>query len=232
MHKSHKLARTDIAPSDTAIDPSVWPSAMARLGEAIGHIVVASAANALSLVHQPAIAIDPFGVVLETNEEMHRIFDCGFKIRNQRLTTNDRQAATSLQRFIDQLPDMPNDGSFAAQPIIVRRNDKRAIVIRALPVHPLVPAPVRGAYALLTFSLVGSRSPLDQVLLSRVFLLTPAEARLAALVAAGLSLKVAAEELAIKRETARNQLKAIFAKTGTHRQGQLIALLLTLCSLA
>ncbi|MGI8568738.1 MAG: helix-turn-helix transcriptional regulator, partial [Methylocella sp.] len=37
---------------------------------------------------------------------------------------------------------------------------------------------------------------------------------------------VAARELNISRETARNQLKAVFAKTGTHRQSELVALLL------
>ena len=36
---------------------------------------------------------------------------------------------------------------------------------------------------------------------------------------------MAAGELGLARETARNQLKAVFAKTGTHRQGELIALL-------
>jgi DNA-binding CsgD family transcriptional regulator len=31
--------------------------------------------------------------------------------------------------------------------------------------------------------------------------------------------------LEISRETARNQLKAVFVKTATHRQGELVALL-------
>ncbi len=43
--------------------------------------------------------------------------------------------------------------------------------------------------------------------------------------ATGVSPEQAGEELGIARETARNQLKAIFAKTATHRQGELIALL-------
>jgi DNA-binding CsgD family transcriptional regulator len=71
---------------------------------------------------------------------------------------------------------------------------------------------------------------LDQGLLMRIFSLTPAEARLAALMVEGKSLEAAAEKLAVKRETARNQLKAIFAKTETNRQGQLVALLSSLCS--
>jgi DNA-binding CsgD family transcriptional regulator len=37
---------------------------------------------------------------------------------------------------------------------------------------------------------------------------------------------IAARELKIARETARNQLKAVFAKTNTHRQSELVALLM------
>jgi hypothetical protein len=37
---------------------------------------------------------------------------------------------------------------------------------------------------------------------------------------------IAARELKISRETARNQLKSVFAKTDTHRQSELVALIL------
>ena len=62
-------------------------------------------------------------------------------------------------------------------------------------------------------------------LLSLCFGLSAAEARLAARLAAGEGLETAAHELAITKATARNQLKAIFAKTGVHRQSELTALL-------
>jgi DNA-binding CsgD family transcriptional regulator len=45
-----------------------------------------------------------------------------------------------------------------------------------------------------------------------------AETRITERIAVGVSLEKAAEDLGISRETARNQLKAVFAKTGTHRQ--------------
>lgn len=229
---SDKLAQTHLAPSDAIAHLPVWPSAISRICETIDHVALASATNALTLVNQPTVAIDRFGVVLEANKEAHHIFDGDLKVRNRRLTTTDREAMASLQNFIDQLPNAASNASLATQSIIVRRKDKSAIIIRALPVRPFAQGWFPGAYALLTFSVVGRRLQLDQRLLRRVFLLTPAEARLAALVAAGASLEAAAEELAVKRETARNQLKAIFAKTGTHRQGQLVALLSTLCSFA
>jgi DNA-binding CsgD family transcriptional regulator len=58
-----------------------------------------------------------------------------------------------------------------------------------------------------------------------LFGLTAAETRLALRLLTGESLRSAAAALGITYESARSQLKAIFQKTGTHRQGELIALL-------
>jgi DNA-binding CsgD family transcriptional regulator len=49
--------------------------------------------------------------------------------------------------------------------------------------------------------------------------------KVATVIAEGLSLEDAAEKLGIAKATARNHLSATFAKTATHRQGELIALL-------
>lgn len=57
------------------------------------------------------------------------------------------------------------------------------------------------------------------------FGLTPAEARLAARLAGGDTLEHAADALNVTKETARSQLKQVFAKTETHRQSELVALL-------
>jgi DNA-binding CsgD family transcriptional regulator len=54
--------------------------------------------------------------------------------------------------------------------------------------------------------------------------LTRREAQLAARLAAGLSVGQAANDMNLTQGTARNHLKSIFAKTGTSRQGELIAL--------
>jgi DNA-binding CsgD family transcriptional regulator/PAS domain-containing protein len=58
--------------------------------------------------------------------------------------------------------------------------------------------------------------------------LTPAEARLALLLLEGKSLAEAAELNHVTQNTLRSQLKSIFAKTGTRRQGELIGLLVAL----
>lgn len=62
-------------------------------------------------------------------------------------------------------------------------------------------------------------------LLERLYSLTPAEARLARLLAADRSLEEAADELGIKTSSARTVLKRVFAKTHTSRQASLVRLL-------
>jgi DNA-binding CsgD family transcriptional regulator len=57
------------------------------------------------------------------------------------------------------------------------------------------------------------------------FGLTPAEFRLCAALADGVSLKACAQNWNRSYETLRSQLKTVLAKTGTHRQAELVALL-------
>ncbi len=63
--------------------------------------------------------------------------------------------------------------------------------------------------------------------LARLYGLTPAEARLAAQLLAGASIKEAAEHLQVTERTARWTLGRVFTKTGTRRQSELIRLVLS-----
>ena len=64
-------------------------------------------------------------------------------------------------------------------------------------------------------------------LLRSHFGLTHAEARLALHLVAGETLRCTAVKLSITYETARSQLKSIFKKTRTHRQAELVIVVLT-----
>ncbi|MBB4614104.1 helix-turn-helix transcriptional regulator [Novosphingobium taihuense] len=74
----------------------------------------------------------------------------------------------------------------------------------------------------------GPESRKDPALLRELLGLTMAEARLASVLAEGMSLVEAARALGIAHNTAKVQLRAVFAKTGVHRQAQLVALLASL----
>ncbi|HXW93442.1 MAG TPA: helix-turn-helix transcriptional regulator, partial [Terriglobales bacterium] len=63
-------------------------------------------------------------------------------------------------------------------------------------------------------------------LLASLFGLTPAEVRLAQMLASGSGLRDASEQLGVAQSTVRSQLKSIFAKTNVNRQSDLVRLVL------
>lgn len=71
----------------------------------------------------------------------------------------------------------------------------------------------------------GKASPPPERVLRELFGLTPAEARLACVFAAEGDLRRVADQLCLSVETVRTQLKAVFSKTGTGRQSELLRLL-------
>lgn len=73
-----------------------------------------------------------------------------------------------------------------------------------------------------------SAPAVDPGLLHAVFGLTPAEARIATLLADGLSLKQIAQAQGTRHDTVRKQLRSVYQKTATNRQPELVRLLLHL----
>lgn len=105
-----------------------------------------------------------------------------------------------------------------------RPSGRAPFMVRAVPVVPGgVWGGFRGAMLLVTG---GNRRPRpNPALLARMFDLTPAEAALAAAIAAGRTLAEHAAKRGISVETARSHMAAIRRKTGCHRQADLTALL-------
>lgn len=96
--------------------------------------------------------------------------------------------------------------------------------------HPLARGDIRASLAPLAELAIVVRQPrrapkVDAQRLMCVWKLTPAEAALAASLAAGESLDLHARERGVAKSTVRSQLKALFAKTETSRQGALVAAL-------
>jgi DNA-binding CsgD family transcriptional regulator len=200
-------------------------SEAATLSKLVSRTILTGSTNALALVQQPALAIDRFGVVLAANAIAELMFNDEVRVCNRRLYIADRCARTEFDRFVDKVRIARDADPLPADPIVIRRQGNPSILIRILPVEPAARSPFLGARALLVLVDLGLRHLPDFQLFARPFGLTPAEAKLARLLSTGESLANAADQLRITVETARNQLKAIFGKTGTHKQGALVALL-------
>ncbi|UWU91371.1 helix-turn-helix transcriptional regulator [Bradyrhizobium sp. CB1015] len=200
----------------------------ATLATAVGRITLTSMTDVLGRVGQPALILNREGKVLRTNEVADGGFDNEIRIKDRRLLLRDKQAMAKLDQLINLIRSTPDSAAIPAAPILVRRTAKPPVVLRILPVDGAARSVFLGARAMLILSnLVPPPAP-DSALIGQAFDLTPAESRLAALLATGASLASAAEQLRISRETARNHLKSIFSKTGAHRQPELVKLLLQL----
>jgi len=98
-----------------------------------------------------------------------------------------------------------------------------AYSLRGLP--GLVGMPQAAAVVFVTYPDMGER--VDALRLQMVYGLTPAETRLVEHLARGENLADIAEKLRLSRETLKSQLRSLFAKTGTNRQAELVAVLLS-----
>ena len=185
-----------------------------------------SPAAAINAMRLPAIALDQHGFVAEVNAAAEAVFDNDFRIKDRRLFVRDPDARARLKDAIDQLRTLPRRNPLVTEPIIVQRRDKLPVLVRTWRFDGAAHLPAQDVSALLTLNALGPKPGPPAAILARTFRLTPAEAKLACVIARGASPEIAAGELKISRETARNQLKSVFAKTDTHRQSELVALLL------
>jgi DNA-binding CsgD family transcriptional regulator len=181
---------------------------------------------ALNAMRLPAIALDQHGFVADVNAATNGIFDTNIKIKDRRLFVRDPDARTLLKDAIDQLKDLSGLDSLALEPVIVPRMDKLPVIVRIWPFDGPAHQPGQEVRAILTLNALGPRPGPSAAILAKTFRLTPSEAKVACIIARGAPPDIAARELKISRETARNQLKSVFAKTDTHRQSELVALLL------
>lgn len=115
----------------------------------------------------------------------------------------------------------------AAQPgsaLLVPRSGRMPLVLDVAPWRPSPGAIGEERPAVLVF-IRDPEAPLAVARLRELFGLTRTEAAVAAALGRGKSAEHIATEMGIGIGTARTHLKRILAKTGTHRQAQLVALL-------
>jgi DNA-binding CsgD family transcriptional regulator len=98
--------------------------------------------------------------------------------------------------------------------------------VQQLPVGDSGPDNERPAFALI-ISDPNRAIELDHAALCRLYGLTPAEGRLAALLANGKHIESAAHLLGVSIHTVRTHLKHIFSKTETSSQSDLVRLILS-----
>jgi len=111
--------------------------------------------------------------------------------------------------------------------LVSRPSGRRPFQVVVTPLALPSPGPGHPSAAAALFVCDPERSVEDiERILRRLYALTPAEARVTALLVEGKSPEEAAEHLQVSLHTVRAQMKRIFAKTETRRQSELIRLVL------
>ena len=140
-------------------------------------------------------------------------------------------AGRSRQRLLEAVADAAElDGGALPEPVAIEDGRREhSVLVQALPVS----AAIAGERAvLLLFADPLSPAPAPVASMLELLGLTPAEARLAALIGAGCSPKEAASALAVTENTARSTLQVIYSKLGIGRQSELARIVARLESFA
>lgn len=208
--------------ADVAVLDSVIPELQMAFGLA-RRVLDAEASGMLRVVLErggPAFELDALGRVLRTHGTDPQ--DVGVTTRNRRLLVAERIAQPALDRAIAKAAGEPHQPAIVA----VASPSGARIFLQVIPVV----GRARDVF-LATAAMVVVISPscigADRLphMIAQAFGLTEREAQIAALLAAGKSLSEMVKRLGIGIGTVRNHVKCVFAKTGTRRQGELIALL-------
>jgi DNA-binding CsgD family transcriptional regulator/PAS domain-containing protein len=186
-------------------------------------------AGAIDQMRVGAIILDETGRVLSLNQRAHQLLEekNGVALRDEKLVLSTRELTLDLQARIARVIAQQRAGDAAVVEAmrIARKSGELGLVIRPVPENQWANAEVVPAAVLfLSDPQQQAHAPLQVI--KQLFGFTPSEAALAMLMANGLTLDAAAEELGISRNTVRTHLRAVFAKTGVTRQPQLVSLIL------
>jgi DNA-binding CsgD family transcriptional regulator len=196
----------------------------AVISRQLGFAKMCGAAGALEQQGLCAIALDAGERVVYVSPSAERHLHDGLEISGSRLRASRPAEAVALSRFAKAI--CRKDTSLSHLHVSIARSDGRWPLVLYGCALPEAQCDIfRPAVALLVISDPDRTSNVPLALLMDYFGLTRAEADLAAALFKGASVEQHAIRTGVSRATARNHLQVLLHKTGTHRQGELIALL-------
>ena len=186
----------------------------------------------LGRIPHAVFLLDGAGKVVFMNEKARQITDSKdgleidrYGILKARLPSETKKLRTVLQGVFE--PDLNKGSVFGGALQFFRQSNSRPLsgIVAPFSKQDLFNVGTRD-YALLFIADPEGGEKINERILADLFGLTRAEARLAALLAKGVSPVEACRLLNIKQNTMRTHLKRIFSKTETGRQSELVNLIL------
>jgi DNA-binding CsgD family transcriptional regulator len=179
-----------------------------------------------------AILVDGDGKVVGLNAAARDCLGGGLHIRNRRLITADPATQRALMQLIESGRDAGNAHACAGEQVVVARRNTRPLILRTIRLDGGAVSLFHPASAIVVVLDAARVSLPTEAQLKSAFGLSYGEARLAICLAAGRMLESAARLCGISYETARKRVKAVFDKTDTRRQSELVALIIHIGTLA
>jgi DNA-binding HTH domain-containing proteins len=168
------------------------------------------------------------GRVLKVNACAEQLMGKGIDIAGGRIVASNSAGNAALQGIIQ--------AALASEVGLKRERTRPTVVIERYESGPLIAyaIPLKGGIrdvfnpgkAVLVLEEPEARRQVAGTALAETFGLTPAEVRVAVALAEGKDLAAIAEEHRVSIGTIRSQLKSLMAKTDTHRQAELVTLVL------
>jgi DNA-binding CsgD family transcriptional regulator len=196
----------------------------------VGHTLMASSPR-------PMILIDRNRVILAANVAAREFLAEGTTLlaANEVLACRDPESQYALLRALESIGTRQQQTDATTKRAAVRIKSRKR-VDALCSIWDMRPETSMGAFgpqpaALLTIALPRTDDEIDSTLLGSMFDLTPAEVRLAKALMKGEDMARIATAQRISITTVRTQLKSIFSKTDTHRQAELVELLMRVTAL-
>lgn len=174
----------------------------------------------------PVVLTDSEGAILYANTSAERMFAAGGPILRQGKTIQAQNPSIG-RALLQAIASAASDVSLGSKGIglPVSATGKPPAVAYVLPLtQGTARAAFQPACAAVFVSTTTSASPLPEAVLTTLFELTPAEARVLVTIGGGMSPAKSAVSLGVSENTLKTHLNRIYAKTGRSRQADLVKL--------
>lgn len=182
------------------------------------------AVAALEMVGIPAAVLGPRGVAIATNGLLEALNPNVVLSRPSRLGLANAKADQLFALALEAAEGGFNDVPVRSIPIPAE-DSHGALVAHIHPIRASAREVFTGAVAVLLMTPVTLRELPASDVIQGLFDLTPAEAKIARALGGGMTIGQIANTTGASAATVRNQVQAVFGKTGMHRQADLVGLL-------
>jgi DNA-binding CsgD family transcriptional regulator len=190
-----------------------------------------AATETLGCLGLPAVVLSPRHSMLAANNLLEALMPSIVEERaTGRLHLVDKKAdqlfAEALSHAAHGVADKQSASKASVFSLPIPAKDEQpAMVVHVVPIRRTARDIFTSAASIVIITPVCQPDVPAANVIQGLFDLTPAEARVARLIAGGETVNKIAAESKLSEGTIRNQLKSVFAKTGVSRQGDLISLL-------